>query len=256
MWTGEPTLYHSLLSSSFNLKLISPREAVDAAVYAYEKGNAPINAVEGFVRQLLGWREFIRGVYWHEGPSYATRNALRQQGSLPALYWTADTDMHCMRHCLGEVLSNAYGHHIQRLMVTGNFALISGVHPREISDWYLGMYVDAVDWVTLPNTLGMLMHADGGVVGTKPYAAGGAYISRMSNYCDDCRYNPKKRTGDDACPFTNFYWDFLIRNHDRFKGANRMAMILKNVDRMSREERVDITVTAKKRRADMEITAS
>jgi len=256
MWTGEPYLYHAALSSSINLKLLNPRECVAAAVEAYEAGKAPINSVEGFVRQLLGWREFIRGVYWHEGPSYTERNGLRQQGALPEFYWTGETDMTCMRQSINEVLDNAFGHHIQRLMVTGNFALIAGVHPRAVADWYLGMYVDAVDWVTTPNTLGMAMHADGGVVGTKPYSASGQYIRRMSNYCEHCRFDPKKRTGEDACPFTTFYWDFLIRNRERFAGNNRMAMILKNVDRMSKEQRTEITVSAKKRRREFGVSAS
>jgi len=254
LWTGQPYLYHSVISSCVNLKLLNPRECVDAAVRAYAEGDAPINSVEGFVRQLLGWREFIRGVYWTEGPGYPKRNSIGQRGDLPEFYWTADTDMRCMSECLGEVIGNAYGHHIQRLMITGNFALIAGVHPRQITDWYLGMYVDAVDWVTTPNTLGMAMFADGGVVGTKPYSASGQYVRRMSNYCDNCRYDPKKRVGEDACPFTTFYWDFLIRNRDEFAGNNRMAMILKNVDRMDDEQRVEITVRAKKLRKQWEIS--
>lgn len=244
MWTDQATVYHSRLSAALNLKLLSPRECVDAALAAYRDGNAPLNSVEGFVRQLIGWREFIRGVYWLEGAEYAERNGLDHHGSLPEMYWSGDTDMACMRQCLGQVRDEAYGHHIQRLMVTGNFALLSGVHPRAVSDWYLGMYVDAIDWVTLPNTLGMAMHADGGVVGTKPYAASGKYISRMSNYCDECRYNVNERTGEAACPFNTLYWDFLIRHRERFRKNNRMAMMLKNVDRMTREQRTEITVSA------------
>ena len=256
MWTGEPWLYHSAISSSVNLKLLDPRECVAAAVEAYENGDAPINSVEGFVRQLLGWREFIRGVYWAEGPGYRSRNGLRQRGSLPEFYWDADTDMHCMSESLGQVVEHGYGHHIQRLMITGNFALIAGVHPGAVTDWYLGMYVDAVDWVTAPNTLGMAMHADHGVVGTKPYAASGKYVSRMSNYCEHCRYDVKKRTGEDACPFNTFYWDFLIRHRERFRGNNRMAMILKNVDRMGDETRAEITREGKRLRKQFGITAS
>ncbi|NNF44961.1 MAG: cryptochrome/photolyase family protein [Phycisphaerales bacterium] len=244
MWTTETTVYHSRLSAALNLKLLSPRECVDAALDAYHAGAAPLNSVEGFVRQLIGWREFIRGVYWFEGDGYADRNGLDHHGRLPDFYWSGDTEMACMRHCVGQVLDEAYGHHIQRLMVTGNFALLSGVHPRAVSDWYLGMYVDAIDWVTLPNTLGMAMHADGGVVGTKPYAASGKYINRMSNYCKECRYDVKERTGETACPFNTLYWDFLIRHRERFRKNNRMAMILKNVDRMTKDERVEITVSA------------
>jgi deoxyribodipyrimidine photolyase-related protein len=243
MWTGETTVYHGRLSAALNLKLLNPRECVEAALEAYDSGDAPLNSVEGFVRQLIGWREFIRGVYWHEGPGYADRNALDQHGALPELYWSGETDMTCLRESIGQVLDGAYGHHIQRLMITGNFALLCGVHPRAVSDWYLGMFVDGVDWVTLPNTLGMAMHADGGVVGTKPYAASGKYVKRMSNYCADCRYDVNRRTGEDACPINTLYWDFLIRHRERFRGNNRMAMILKNVDRLDPDERVQITVS-------------
>jgi deoxyribodipyrimidine photolyase-related protein len=251
MWAGDPFLYHSLLSPALNLKLLDPRECTAAAVAAYEAGAAPLNCVEGFVRQIIGWREFIRGVYWHEGPRYAERNELEQQGSLPDFYWTANTDLACMRECLGQVLEHGYGHHIQRLMVTGNFALIAGVHPRRVSDWYLAMYVDAVDWVTLPNTLGMVMHADGGVVGTKPYAASGRYIQRMSNYCQDCRYSPARRTGAEACPFNTFYWDFLLRNRKRFQSNQRMTLTLQNVDRLSGRERRALRAQARQLREEL-----
>jgi len=255
MWSGEPFLYHALLSAALNLKLLDPRECVAAALAAYESGAAPLNSVEGFVRQIIGWREFIRGVYWHEGPDYGQRNELDQHGSLPACYWTAETDVACLRACLGQVLECGYGHHIQRLMVTGNFALIAGVHPRQISDWYLAMYVDAVDWVTLPNTLGMVMHADGGVVGTKPYAASGRYIERMSNYCTNCRYSPSKRAGVGACPFSVLYWDFLMRNRKRFRRNQRMAMILRNVERLDRRESNEICAGARRIRAELGISA-
>lgn len=253
MWTGEPFLYHSLLSPYVNLHLLAPMELVDPAVAALEAGKAPINAVEGFVRQVIGWREFIRGVYWLEGPSYETRNALDQHGRLPGFYWTGQTEMRCVRESVGQVLEHGYGHHIQRLMVTGNFALIAGVHPREVSDWYLGMYVDAVDWVTLPNTLGMAMHADGGVVGTKPYAASGKYIQKMSNYCKGCRYDPEKRTGEDACPFNIFYWEFLVRNEETLGANQRMALILSHVKKMTKREKVELTVSAGKLRETMGI---
>ena len=255
MWSGQPFLYHSLLSPALNLKLLGPREVVDAALGAYQTGKAPLNSVEGFVRQIIGWREFIRGVYWAEGPDYGERNALDQHGRLPQFYWSGETEMACMRDAIGQVLRYGYGHHIQRLMVTGNFALIAGVAPRAISDWYLGMYVDAVDWVTLPNTLGMVMHADGGIVGTKPYAASGRYINRMSNYCNGCRYDPAKRTGPDACPFTTFYWDFLERNKRRLVGNPRMAMALRNVDRLERAERQQIRRRAGQLRTEFEVEA-
>ena len=253
MWSSEPTLYHSTLSSSLNLKLLNPRECCERAIEAHRAGKAPLQSVEAFIRQIIGWREFIRGVYWLEGPAYAARNGLKQHGELPSFYWTANTDMACMKSCIGQVLETGFGHHIQRLMVTGNFALISGVHPRAVSDWYLGMFVDGVDWVTLPNTLGMIMHADQrpdaakgvtGLVGTKPYAASGKYIQRMSNYCTTCRYDPAERTGSAACPFTVFYWDFLIRTREKLSDNQRMTMILKNVDRMTPEARTQITIDA------------
>lgn len=255
MWAGEPTLYHSRLASSLNLKLIRPQECIDAALEAYEAGRAALNDVEGFVRQILGWREFIRGVYYREGPGYLRRNGLDQRGDLPSFYWDADTDMNCVRHCVDEVLTHAWGHHIPRLMVLGNFALIAGVRPQAVQDWFLAMYVDAVDWVTAPNVLGMSQHADHGVVGTKPYAGGGNYIRRMSNYCDGCRYDPKRRTGDDACPFTTLYWDFLIRHDDRFRKNRRMAIALRNVDRMDDDERDAIRARARSLRTEFGIGA-
>jgi deoxyribodipyrimidine photolyase-related protein len=253
MWLGQRTLYHALLSPALNLKLLNPREVVDRAVAAYDAGRAPLNAVEGFVRQIIGWREFIRGVYWHEGPGYAERNSLDHHGRLPDFYWTGETDMACMADAIGGVLETGYAHHISRLMVTGNFALIAGIDPRAVSDWYLGMYADGVDWVTLPNTLGMALHADGGVVGTKPYAASGKYIDRMSNACEHCRYRVDERTGEDACPFNMFYWDFLIRHEARFAANTRMKMMLKHVERMDKRERVRITVSATRLRERMGI---
>ncbi len=262
MWSSEPTLYHSMLSSSLNLKLLNPRECCERAIEKYRTGKAPLQSVEAFVRQIIGWREFIRGVYWLEGPAYADRNGLDQHGKLPWFYWTGDTDMACMKTCVGQVLDTGFGHHIQRLMVTGNFALISGIHPRAVGDWYLGMFVDGIDWVTLPNALGMVMHADRrknaakgitGLVGTKPYAASGKYIQRMSNYCTKCRYDPAERSGPSACPFTVFYWDFLIRSRETLAHNQRMAMILKNVDRMKPEVRTQITIDANLLRAKLGI---
>lgn len=253
MWTGESTLYHSTLSSALNLKLLNPRECCERAIEAYRAGGAPLQSVEAFVRQIIGWREFIRGIYWLEGPTYVERNGLDQHGSLPEFYWSGQTDMACMRACVGQVLDTGFGHHIQRLMVTGNFALIAGVHPRAVSDWYLGMFVDGVDWVTLPNALGMVMHADRredaargvtGLVGTKPYAASGKYIERMSNYCTGCRYDPGERDGPSACPVTVFFWDFLIRMRERLAHNQRMTMILKNVDRLTPQTRTQITIDA------------
>jgi deoxyribodipyrimidine photolyase-related protein len=246
MWSGQPWLYHAQISPAMNLKLIDPRDMLHDVLAAAKAGKAPLQSVEGFVRQIIGWREFIRGVYEHQGPDYEARNALNHTGKLPEFYWTADTDMNCMRQCIGQVLDHGYGHHIQRLMVTGNFALIAGVHPRKVSDWYLGMYVDAVDWVTLPNTLGMSQHADGGIVGTKPYAASANYIGKMSNYCKACRFDPKQRTGETACPFNTLYWDFMIRHRDRFSKNQRMSMMMKNVDRISKPEITQITKDGKR----------
>jgi deoxyribodipyrimidine photolyase-related protein len=254
MWSDEPFLYHSVLSPLLNLKLLDPRECIDKAIAAYNQGHAPLNSVEGFVRQIIGWREFIRGVYWQQGPEYGSRNELQQHGDLPAFYWSGETDMVCMHSCIGQVLDTAYGHHIQRLMVTGNFALIAGVEPRQVAEWYLAMYADAVDWVTLPNTLGMVMHADGGVVGTKPYAASGKYIQRMSNYCEQCLYDPAVRSGLAACPFTTLYWDFLIRNHKSLGKNRRMGMVLRHVDKMSKTQRQDITAHARSLRTGFGIT--
>ncbi|MEM9556530.1 MAG: cryptochrome/photolyase family protein [Acidobacteriota bacterium] len=236
MRRGEPWLWHSLLSPALNLGLIDPREAVDGALARYEDDAAPLNAVEGFVRQILGWREFIRGVYWHQGADYADRNHLEADTELPSIYWTGDTEMECMRQSLGQVHEHGYGHHIQRLMVTGLFALQLGVVPRQVADWYLGLYVDGVDWVTLPNTVGMVLYADGGVVGTKPYAATGKYIRRMSDYCGACPFDPDQRTGDEACPFSTLYWDFLMRQRDRLEGNRRIGFVWRNVDRLDETE--------------------
>ncbi len=262
MWSDEPFLYHSLLSPALNLKLLSPRECVDAAIAAYESGKAPINSVEGFVRQLIGWREFIRGVYWTQPRDYRDRNALKQYGDLPGFYYSGDTDMNCLRQCLRPVLDHAFSHHIPRLMILSNFALIAGVHPRAIGDWFFEMYADAVDWVTTPNTIGMAMHADHAVVGTKPYAASANYISRMSNYCADCAYDKSSRTPDadddnakPPCPFNTFYWDFLIRNRDTLRSNNRMSTILKNVDRMSKSQRTEITLHGRRLRDQFGIGA-
>jgi len=253
MWTGEPFLYHSMLSVPMNLKLLSPARCVAAAIDAHAQGRAPLNSVEGFVRQIIGWREFIRGIYWTEGAGYRDRNALDQHGRLPDLYWTGETDMRCMRECLESVLDHAWCHHIPRLMILSSFALMAGVRPRALGDWFYAMYADSVDWVTTPNTIGMAMHADGddhrsSVVGTKPYAGSGKYIGRMSNFCDHCPYDNRIRHGrserGQACPFNTMYWDFLIRQHSRFSTNNRMAMILKHVDRMDRRERAEIAAHA------------
>lgn len=232
MWAGEAWLYHSHLSCALNLKLLNPREVVQAAEAAYHAGRAPIAAVEGFVRQILGWREYVRGVYWTQMPRYLEHNALGAQADLPAWYWTGETDMACLKDAITQTLALGYAHHIQRLMVTGLYALLLGVRPQAVHQWYLAVYVDAVEWVELPNTLGMSQFGDGGLMTSKPYVASGKYIQRMSNHCQGCRFDPAQSTGPKACPFTTLYWDFLIRHEALLKPNPRMAMQLKNLARL------------------------
>jgi deoxyribodipyrimidine photolyase-related protein len=236
IWTGEPYLYHSRLSSAMNLHLLDPRQVIEAVQDAYVQGRAPINAAEGFIRQILGWREYVRGVYWRFMPEYAQRNALGADRDLPGFYWTGETDMACLRDAIGQTLDFGYAHHIQRLMVTGLYAMLLGVHPRQVHEWYLAVYVDAVEWVELPNVLGMSQYADGGVMASKPYAATGKYIQRMSNACARCRYDPAKATGEDACPFTTLYWDFLARHRRKLERNTRMSLQVRNLDRKSDSE--------------------
>ncbi len=245
MWTEQPFLFHSRVSAALNLKLLNPREAVGAAEEAYRQGGAPLAAVEGFIRQILGWREYVRGVYWRFMPEYLERNTLKADQELPGFYWTGEVPMKCLSESIGQTLEHGYAHHIQRLMVTGLYALLLGVRPQAVHEWYLAVYVDAVEWVELPNTLGMSQYGDDGVMASKPYAATGKYIQRMSNYCSNCRFNPAKATGEDACPFTTLYWDFLDRNYDRLKGNQRMNFQVKNVERKKEEELVEIRKAAK-----------
>ncbi len=236
MWTGEPYLYHSRLSVAMNLHLLDPRDVIHSAVAAYHIGIAPLNAVEGFVRQILGWREYVRGIYWLHMPEYLERNTLQAKQPLPHFYWTGETEMNCLRETVGQTLEYGYAHHIQRLMITGLFALLLGAHPKEVHKWYLAVYVDAVEWVELPNTLGMSQFADDGVMASKPYAATGKYIQRMSNYCTGCTLKPDKATGEDACPFTTLYWDFLARHEKLLVKNQRMSLQLKNLRRKSKAE--------------------
>jgi deoxyribodipyrimidine photolyase-related protein len=237
IWPGDPWLYHSHLSASLNLKLLNPREVVAAAEAAYRDGHALLASVEGFIRQILGWREYVRGIYWTQMPQYLDRNALGADEDLPPWYWTGATDMACLRDALAQTLTHGYANHIQRLMVTGLYALMLGVQPRQVHAWYLAVYVDAVEWVELPNTLGMSQSADGGVMGSKPYIATGKYIQRMSPHCKGCRYDPAQRTGDRACPFTTLYWDFLMRHEAEMARNPRMALQVKNVVRLTSVER-------------------
>ncbi len=237
MWPGDPWLYHSHLSAALNLKLLNPREVVAAAEAAYHSGHAPLASVEGFIRQILGWREYVRGIYWTQMPSYAERNALDAQEALPDWYWSGKTDMACLRDALEQTLAHGYANHIQRLMVTGLYALLLGVQPKQVHAWYLAVYVDAVEWVELPNTLGMGQYADGGWMGSKPYIASGKYIQRMSPHCKGCRYDPEQRVGERACPFTTLYWDFLFRHEAMLAKHPRMAMQVKNAARLSVDQR-------------------
>ena len=244
MKQGEPKLFHSMISAALNCGLLEPLEIIRRAEHAYHSGHAPLNAVEGFIRQILGWREYVRGLYWLKMPEYAQTNALNASRPLPDFYWTGETDMNCMRQVIGETLENAHAHHIQRLMVIGNFALLAGISPPQIEEWYLAVYADAYEWVELPNTHGMVMFADGGYLASKPYAASGAYIDRMSDYCGRCRYKVKQKTGPDACPFNYLYWNFLIENAPLLRKNQRMAVIYGNLDRMDMSRRDEITASA------------
>lgn len=237
MAADSPFLYHSLLAPALNLGLLGPREVCRAAEAAWRDGRAPLNAVEGFVRQILGWREYVRGVYWTLMPGYAEVNALGAGRPLPAFYWTGETRMRCLREAVATTRRHAYSHHIQRLMVTGNFALLAGIAPREIERWYLAVYADAVEWVEMPNTLGMAVFADGGRMASKPYAASGAYIDRMSDFCDGCTYDVRQKSGPRACPFNYLYWAFLLRNRPALAGNTRLAMPYRTLDRWSEAAR-------------------
>ena len=236
MWDGETTLNHSRLSVVLNLKILHPREVCDAAIRAYDAGAAPLNAVEGFIRQIIGWREYVRGIYWTRMPEYAAMNALNADADLPPFYWTGETDMACLSDMLTRLLTTGYAHHIERLMGTGLYLMLHGTRPYAAHDWHMGAYLDAIDWVSLPNMLGMSQHGDGGVVGTKPYCASGAYIDRMSNYCSSCRFDPKQSIGERACPVTTLYWDFLARHEDAFDSNPRMGFQLKNLRRKDKDD--------------------
>lgn len=236
MRTGAPVLFHARIAAAMNCGLLGAREVCDAAEARFRQGGIPLNAAEGFIRQVLGWREFIRGIYWLNMPSYATRNALAATRALPGFYWDARTHMNCIRQAVGQTRDHAYAHHIQRLMVTGNFALLAGLDPDAVDAWYLAVYADAYQWVEMPNTRGMALFADGGIVGSKPYAASGAYIHRMSDYCRGCAYDVKDATGPRACPFNFLYWDFMARHATRFANNPRMAMPLRTLARMDQEK--------------------
>lgn len=233
MLQGEPWMYHSHLSFYLNCGLLTAKECIEAAEAAYREKQAPLNAVEGFIRQILGWREYVRGLYWLKMPEYAEMNHLKAKRSLPDFFWTAKTEMNCLHQCIRETKENAYAHHIQRLMVIGNFALLAGLSPNEVNEWYWIVYADAYQWVELPNVSGMILFADGGLLASKPYAASGAYINKMSNYCKECRYSVSKKNGPDACPFNYLYWEFLIQHKDDLQENPRMAMIYRTLAKMS-----------------------
>ncbi len=234
---GEPWMWHGLISTSINLGLVDPLDVCRRAEVVYRAGKAPLNAVEGFIRQILGWREFVRGVYWLKVPEYRVRNFLDADKALPWFFWSGKTDMACVADVVETTRANAYAHHIQRLMVTGNLAMLLGVHPDAVDDWYMTVYADAYEWVEMPNTRGMATFADGGIVGSKPYAASGAYIDRMSDYCGGCRYDVKAKTGEGACPFNRLYWGFLERNRGRLRDNVRLAMPYRTLENFGEERR-------------------
>ena len=246
MWTNTPFGWHSILSSSMNLKLLNPREVVNAVVKAWKKYSLDLSTVEGFIRQILGWREFVRGMYYLDMPKLAQDNYYQHKNKLPAWYWTGMTQMACMQDTIGQTLQYGYAHHIQRLMVTGNFALLAEILPSEVCDWYLAIYVDAIEWVELPNTAGMALFANGGRFTSKPYIASGAYIKRMSNYCNQCKYKPDIRFGENACPVTTLYWNFLIKHREQFEASPRTRLMTANLKKISDQDQQAITVHAKK----------
>lgn len=246
MWPQTPWLWHSRLSAALNLKLLGAREVVAAAEAAWRQGRAPLASVEGFVRQILGWREYVRGIYWTRMPGYLEANALGARAPLPEFFWHGRTELACLADALRQTLELGYAHHIQRLMVIGLFALLLGVDPAALHGWYLAVYVDAVEWVELPNTLGMSQFADGGLMASKPYIASGQYIERMSSgrYCAGCRFDPKRRSGPDACPYTVLYWDFLQRHRERLAANPRTVMQVRNLDRLDAAQREAIGASA------------
>jgi deoxyribodipyrimidine photolyase-related protein len=243
MHTQEKFLFHSRISFALNTKMISPQRVVNKVIETYENQIFPevsLNQVEGFVRQILGWREYMRGIYWMEMPSYGEKNSLENINKLPDFYWTANTKMNCLHHAIKQSLETSYAHHIQRLMVTGNYALLTQTNPDFVDQWYLGVYIDAIEWVEMPNTRGMSQWADGGIVATKPYVSSGNYIQKMSNYCESCQYNYKEKTGESACPFNSLYWNFLDEKKAYFKNNHRMSMMLSLLNKMDPQQLIDI----------------
>ena len=240
MLLGHKFLCHAVVSAYLNAGLLDPLAICQAVEAEYRAGRVPLNSAEGFIRQIIGWREFVRGIYWWRMPDYATSNALAAHRPLPAFYWSADTPMACLRACISQTREEAYAHHIQRLMVTGNFALLAGINPHELHEWYLAVYADAYEWVELPNTIGMSQFADGGLLASKPYAASGAYIHRMSDYCAACTYDVKAKEGARACPFNLLYWHFIARHRERLTRNPRMAQMVRTWDRFSPERQAQL----------------
>jgi len=240
MTTWDPYLFHSRLSFSLNCKMISPLEVVQAAEKAWstQQDKISLAQVEGFIRQILGWREYMRGIYWAEMPRFATLNYFGHERNLPSWFWTGKTKMNCLNHSITQSLTHAYAHHIQRLMVTGNFALLAGIHPDEVDAWYLGIYIDAIQWVEITNTRGMSQFADGGIVGTKPYTSSANYIKKQGNYCSTCAYDADKKVGDRACPFNSLYWHFHVRHREKLEKNPRIGMVYRTWDKMTAKQEV------------------
>ena len=239
----ESFLYHSVLSMYLNIGLLEPKQIINKVL---EKDGIKVESVEGFIRQILGWREYIRGIYWYTMPKYSKTNYFDAKNKLPKFYWTGNTDMNCIKNCIEQTIKESYAHHIQRLMITGNFALIAGIKPEEVCEWYLSVYADAYEWVELPNTHGMTLYADGGVLGSKPYAASGNYINKMSDYCKDCKYDVKQKEGDDACPFNYLYWNFFLKNQKKLEKNPRLWTVFSNIKKMSQEKKSQIRNNSKK----------
>ena len=232
MLCEEPYLYHSVISLYLNVGLLNPKEVIKKTEQLHRNGSIPINSAEGFIRQILGWREFIRGIYWLKMPEYASSNYLNAHNSLPEFFWSGNTELNCLQQCIKQTKQYAYAHHIQRLMVLGNFLLLTGIHPEVVNEWYLIVYIDAFEWVELPNVTGMILFADGGYLASKPYAASGSYINKMSNYCNSCKYHVKEKNGEQACPFNYLYWNFLDKHREKLSINPRLAMIYKTLDKM------------------------
>ena len=246
MKSDDGFLFHSILSVYLNIGLLNPREVCEKVIKQYRLEKCPINSCEGFIRQIMGWREYVRGIYWLYAPEYAKTNFLDAQGKLPEFFWNCNTELNCLQKCITQTRDESYAHHIQRLMITGNFSLIAGIDPKQVCQWYLSVYSDAFEWVELPNTHGMSQFADGGILGSKPYAASGAYINKMSDYCKSCRYSVKEKSGPDACPFNYLYWNFFITNKDKLQSNHRLWVVYANIKKMSRHRIEQIQKDSKK----------